>query len=94
MSARCPTRRASSIWTCYHHGLVLPADGGAGMGGNAGDNSLPRPVLPHPRLQDRAFVVLPLADLAPHWRHPVSGLGIAAIVAALPADQVTEAMDE
>ena len=31
------------------------------------------PVLPHPRLTERAFVILPLADLAPAWRHPVSG---------------------
>ncbi len=31
------------------------------------------PELPHPRLTERAFVILPLADLAPAWRHPVSG---------------------
>lgn len=37
---------------------------------------LPRPqvVLPHPLLADRAFVLAPLADLAPNWRHPVNGL--------------------
>ncbi|MEM7599313.1 MAG: 2-amino-4-hydroxy-6-hydroxymethyldihydropteridine diphosphokinase [Pseudomonadota bacterium] len=28
-------------------------------------------ILPHPRVQDRAFVLVPLADVAPHWRHPV-----------------------
>ena len=45
------------------------------------------PVLPHPRLAERAFVVLPLVDLAPDWRHPVSGLSAAELAGALdPAD--------
>lgn len=43
--------------------------------------------LPHPRMAERAFVVRPLADLAPGWRHPVSGLAIGDLLAALPADQ-------
>ncbi len=42
------------------------------------------PILPHPRLADRAFVVLPLAEIAPGWRHPVTGVGIEDLVAALP----------
>ena len=28
-------------------------------------------ILPHPRLHERAFVLIPLRDVAPHWRHPV-----------------------
>jgi len=47
------------------------------------------PVLPHPRLPDRAFVLYPLRDVAPGWRHPGSGLDIDAMIAALPPDQVT-----
>ncbi len=42
------------------------------------------PILPHPRLADRAFVLLPLMDIAPDWRHPVTGLTIGDLVAALP----------
>ncbi len=49
-----------------------------------------RATLPHPRLASRAFVLRPLADLAPYWRHPVTGEAIQTILEALPADQVTE----
>ena len=44
------------------------------------------PVLPHPRLEGRAFVLLPLAEIAPAWRHPVSRRPVAELVAALPPD--------
>jgi len=49
-----------------------------------------RATLPHPRMEARAFVLRPLADLAPDWRHPRTGVTISASLAALPADQVIE----
>lgn len=45
------------------------------------------PILPHPRLHQRAFVLLPLSDVAPGWRHPVLGRSVEALVLALPPDQ-------
>lgn len=38
-----------------------------------------RMILPHPRLQDRAFVLIPLLDVAPGWRHPVTGRTVRAM---------------
>jgi 2-amino-4-hydroxy-6-hydroxymethyldihydropteridine diphosphokinase len=44
-------------------------------------------VLPHPRLHQRRFVLLPLAELAPDWRHPRLGLTAAELLAGLSAEQ-------
>lgn len=40
-------------------------------------------VLPHPRMHERTFVLVPLADVAPAWRHPRLGLNAAEMLARL-----------
>lgn len=45
-------------------------------------------ILPHPRLQDRAFVLIPLRDVAPDWKHPVTGAMISDLIDdLLPEDR-------
>lgn len=39
--------------------------------------------LPHPRMADRRFVLEPLAEIAPLWRHPVTGQSVDALLRAL-----------
>jgi 2-amino-4-hydroxy-6-hydroxymethyldihydropteridine diphosphokinase len=60
-----------------YRGLVL----GGTAGGRGGQN----PVLPHPRAHRRAFVLKPIADILPGWRHPVSRRPLAELIADLPA---------
>jgi 2-amino-4-hydroxy-6-hydroxymethyldihydropteridine diphosphokinase len=47
------------------------------------------PQLPHPRMEGRAFVLLPLRDVAPDWRHPVSGRSVSEMICALPRTDIT-----
>jgi len=46
-----------------------------------------RLLLPHPRLAERAFVLMPLADIVPHWIHPVTGLRVDEMLDALPLSE-------
>lgn len=44
------------------------------------------PTLPHPRLHERGFVLIPLRDIAPGWRHPALGRSIGELIDALPPE--------
>lgn len=44
-------------------------------------------ILPHPRLHLRRFVLEPLRDVAPYWRHPRLDRSVAELIAALPSGQ-------
>ena len=56
----------------------------------SGDGGGPALVLPHPRLSERAFVLAPLVEVAPEWRHPVTGASAESLLAALAVAQAVE----
>ncbi len=66
----------------YHELILRPGKASGGL------------VLPHPRLHERAFVLHPLAEVAPDWRHPESGLGVAELIRGLSPGQIAEPLDQ
>jgi len=58
--------------------------------GQVSEGGAPPLTLPHPRLAERAFVLLPLAEVAPGWRHPGTGAGIVQLLRHLPPGQKAE----
>lgn len=40
--------------------------------------------VPHPRMHERLFVLLPLRDVAPAWIHPITSQGVEQMIVALP----------
>lgn len=53
----------------------------------------PELIVPHPRMHDRGFVLLPLADIAPNWVHPISKQSLKHLIANIPPDQVAKPED-
>lgn len=53
------------------------------------------PELPHPRMEERGFVLVPLAEIAPGWRHPISGRNVNDLIAELPPEsRLVRAMED
>ncbi len=62
--------------------IIAMGDGGQMV------RAVPDPVLPHPRAHLRAFVLVPLLDVAPNWIHPVLRRSAGELLAALPPQEV------
>ena len=52
------------------------------------------PLLPHPRMEGRAFVLLPLHDIAPKWCHPITGVSLSDLIDLADPDQRIQALEE
>ncbi|MGE5660576.1 MAG: 2-amino-4-hydroxy-6-hydroxymethyldihydropteridine diphosphokinase [Actinomycetota bacterium] len=50
----------------------------------------PRLTLPHPRMLERAFVLVPLAEIAPDWVHPVAQRAIAQLAQVVDKSEVRQ----
>lgn len=48
----------------------------------------PKLQIPHPRMHERAFVLVPLAEIAPNWIEPISGLAIKELVKKVDCSDV------
>ena len=49
-------------------------------------------IVPHPRMNYRRFVLIPLRDLSPDWIDPKTGVGINYLISQLPKGQIVEAL--
>lgn len=74
-----------------YDGEVVVATGPRGP--EAGPGVLPM-ALPHPGMAERGFVLVPLLEIAPEWRHPVLGEGAARLIEGVKAGQGAAAIAE
>jgi 2-amino-4-hydroxy-6-hydroxymethyldihydropteridine diphosphokinase len=44
--------------------------------------------IPHPRMNERAFVLVPLMEIAPNWTEPISGIKVKELIKAVDCSDV------
>jgi 2-amino-4-hydroxy-6-hydroxymethyldihydropteridine diphosphokinase len=84
-------RRRGERWAARPIDLDLIAYGSCVVDASETDDAL---VLPHPRMHERAFVLLPLREIAPDWRHPKTGTQIDQLCGDLNVNQVARPFDD
>lgn len=66
-------RRAGVRWGPRPLDIDILSFGGRRINAASAQRVAGRLVLPHPEMHRRGFVLVPLAQIAPQWRHPVNG---------------------
>jgi 2-amino-4-hydroxy-6-hydroxymethyldihydropteridine diphosphokinase len=79
-------RRANGHWGPRPLDIDILDFGGRVIGPQGGHTArgFGRLVLPHPEMTRRGFVLVPLAEVAQGWRHPVLGVGARTLVRRSP----------
>ena len=81
---RAAGRRLGVHWGPRPLDLDILDFGGRIIGHPASGTRLGTLILPHPGIANRGFVLVPLAEAAPHWRHPILGQSAAEMLARQP----------
>lgn len=78
-------RRVRARWSARPLDLDLIDYGGRILSWPALNRAGGPLVLPHPLMHERGFVLVPLEEIAPHWRHPVLGVTAGALLRRRPS---------
>lgn len=77
-------RRAGRHWGPRPLDIDILACGRSVTAPSRAPRRIGRLILPHPEMHRRAFVLQPLLEIAPTWRHPRFGVGAGRLLARLP----------
>lgn len=78
-------RRLGGHWGPRQLDIDILDFGGRQIGRPGGRRRRGQLVLPHPEMHRRAFVLLPLQEIAPFWRHPRLGQSVATLLSRISA---------
>lgn len=82
---RAAGRRLGPRWSARPLDIDIIDYGGRVLGWPPHGLRRPRLMLPHPEAHRRGFVLVPLAEIAPHWRHPALGMSAIQMLRRNPA---------